>query len=161
LISSITAASSNQSIISDVNLSVSSVTSGTATLTYTPVTGANGVAIISVTVVDNGGTANGGVNTTIMTFEVQVVDCQKLTETNKAQFSLYPNPATDNVTVSLASDKGGIISVVDLQGRLVLEQTVAAGQQDVLVNLQSIAKGAYILKVNNGTYSSTAELIKE
>ena len=161
LISSITATSSNQSIISDVNLSVSPVANGTATLTYTPTTGTNGVAIISVKVKDNGGIANGGVDTTIMTFEVQVVPFIKITETNTAQFSLYPNPATDNVTVSLASDKGGIITVVDLQGRLVLEQTVAAGQQDVLVNLQSIAKGAYILKVNNGTYSSTSELIKE
>ena len=160
-ITSITAASSNQAIVASANLSVSAIVNGTATLSYTPTAGANGVTNISVTVVDNGGTEDGGVNTTVMTFEVQVSECIKIAETNSAKFSLYPNPATDNVTVTLASDKGGIITVVDLQGRLVLEQTVAAGQQEVLVNLQSIAKGAYILKVNNGTNSSTVELIKE
>jgi O-glycosyl hydrolase len=160
-ISSITATSSNQTIISNANISLTAVANGTSTLTYTPTTGAIGVAMISVRVLDNGGTANGGVDTTTMTFEVEVGPCTKLATTNTAKFSVFPNPTTGNVTVYLASDKGGIISVVDLQGKLVLNQTVAAGQTEVTLNLQSIDKGVYIIKVDNGVNSSTEKLIKD
>ena len=44
----------------------------TGTLTYTPVPNASGTATITVTVNDNGGTANGGVNTVTQTFTVTV-----------------------------------------------------------------------------------------
>ncbi|HEV3022143.1 MAG TPA: DUF4214 domain-containing protein, partial [Pirellulales bacterium] len=44
----------------------------TATLTYTPVAGAKGTATITVTVHDDGGTANGGVDTTTRSFTVHV-----------------------------------------------------------------------------------------
>ena len=44
----------------------------TGSLSYTPVAGQTGSALITVTVMDNGGTANGGVNTFSRSF-TQVV----------------------------------------------------------------------------------------
>ena len=46
--------------------------SSTGTVTYTPVAGQSGTAVITVTVTDNGGTANGGVNSVSQSFIVAV-----------------------------------------------------------------------------------------
>ena len=44
--------------------------STTGSLTFTPAANVSGVVTITVTVMDNGGTANGGVNTTTQTFNI-------------------------------------------------------------------------------------------
>src|SRR5439155_1001332 len=50
----------------------SSGSGGTQTLSYQPVANANGTVTITVTATDNGGTANGGVDTFSRTFTVTV-----------------------------------------------------------------------------------------
>jgi len=49
-----------------------SIDLGSGTLTYTPATGSNGNAIVTVTVSDNGGTDNGGVDHTTKTLTITV-----------------------------------------------------------------------------------------
>jgi hypothetical protein len=67
----ITAVSSNPALIPNPTVNYTSPnTSGT--LTYTPVANAFGTATITVTVKDDGGTANGGVDTLVRTFTVTV-----------------------------------------------------------------------------------------
>jgi hypothetical protein len=68
---SITATSSNPGLIPNPTVVYSSPGS-TGSLTFTPVAGQSGTATITVTVTDNGGTANGGVNTVTRTFTVTV-----------------------------------------------------------------------------------------
>ncbi len=67
----VTAESSNTALIPNPTVTYTSgETSGS--LKYTPVAKANGRATITVTVTDNGGSANGGINETTETFEVNV-----------------------------------------------------------------------------------------
>jgi sugar lactone lactonase YvrE len=67
----ITATSSNTSLIPNPTVSYTNP-STTGTLSYTPVTDAYGSAVITLTVTNSGGTANGGVNTFTETFTVNV-----------------------------------------------------------------------------------------
>ncbi|WP_406700929.1 Ig-like domain-containing protein [Singulisphaera sp. Ch08] len=67
----ITATSSNPGLISDPTVSYTSP-NATGSLSYTPVANVSGTATITVTVTDNGGTANGGLNTVTRTFTVTV-----------------------------------------------------------------------------------------
>ena len=62
------------------------LTSGT--LNYTPVPNASGTAIITVTVTDNGGTANGGKNTFTETFSITVLPVNQAPTLNP----ISPNP---------------------------------------------------------------------
>ncbi|MEX2558820.1 MAG: Ig-like domain-containing protein [Pirellulales bacterium] len=68
---SVTASSSNPALIPDPIVTYTSANT-TGTLAYTPAAGIGGTAIITVTVTDDGGTVNGGTNTTIDTFFVNV-----------------------------------------------------------------------------------------
>ncbi len=67
----ITATSSNPSLIPNPMVSYTNPNT-TGTLSYTPVTGAYGSAVITLTVMNSGGTTNGGVNTFTETFTVTV-----------------------------------------------------------------------------------------
>ncbi|HEV7224729.1 MAG TPA: DUF4214 domain-containing protein [Pirellulales bacterium] len=67
----ITAVSDNAALVPNPSVNYASPNS-TGSLTYTPVPGAQGTATITVTVKDDGGTANGGVDTTVRTFKVRV-----------------------------------------------------------------------------------------
>ncbi len=68
---SVMATSNNTGLIPNPTVTYTSA-NGTGTLQYTPVAGQSGSALITVTVMDNGGTANGGDDTTIETFTVNV-----------------------------------------------------------------------------------------
>jgi len=68
---SITATSSNTSLVSSVSVNYTSP-NAVGSLSYTPRANANGSTTITVTVKDNGGTANGGVDTLVRTFTVNV-----------------------------------------------------------------------------------------
>ncbi|SIO05878.1 Uncharacterized conserved protein [Singulisphaera sp. GP187] len=68
----ITATSSNPGLIADPTVSYTSP-NAIGSLSYTPAVNASGTATITVTVTDNGGTANGGINTFTRTFTVTVM----------------------------------------------------------------------------------------
>jgi Bacterial Ig domain len=67
----VTATSSNPALIPNPTVSYTSA-NATGSLAYTPVANQSGSAVISVTVQDDGGTANSGVDTTTRTFTVTV-----------------------------------------------------------------------------------------
>ncbi|MDB6110086.1 MAG: hypothetical protein JWR69_1836 [Pedosphaera sp.] len=67
----VTASSSNPAVVSNPTVNYTSP-GATGSLQFAPATNANGTAIITVVVTDNGGTANGGVNAVTNTFTVTV-----------------------------------------------------------------------------------------
>ena len=113
----ITAATSNNTglIVSPVVSYISPNTTGT--LTYTPLPNTSGTATIKVTVTDNGGVANGGINTTTQTFTVVVTPVNQAPTLNPIA---NPAPVAVNAgpqTVSLSGitagpgDQGQTVSI--------------------------------------------------
>ena len=83
----VSATSSNPTLIPTPSVMYSSP-AATGTLFFTPATNASGTATITVVVQDNGGTANGGQNTTTETFVVTVSPVNQPPTLN-----FIPNPA--------------------------------------------------------------------
>ena len=90
--------------------------STTGSLTYTPVANTNGTAMITVTVTDNGGTANGGINTFSQTFTVTVTPVNQPPTINAiAPVTILENSGTQ--TLNLAGitagpgDKGQTVTI--------------------------------------------------
>ena len=89
----ITAVSDNTALIPNPSVTYTSP-NATGSLTYTPVANASGSAVITVTVQDAGGTANGGVDTTVRTFTVAVTavaDTPGVTGATTAEDTQTPN----------------------------------------------------------------------
>ncbi len=70
--------------------------------------------------------------------------------------SIYPNPAKGYVTVELQKD--GIennLEVLDMTGKVVFAKSIAKKE---MINLTSLSKGIYIIRINN-QYQSSAQRI--
>jgi hypothetical protein len=131
----ITATSNNTGLIPNPTVNYTSP-NASGSLTFTPVANANGSALITVTVNDGGGTANGGVDNVVRTFTVTV------NAVNDAPVNTVPAAQTvpRNGTLTFSAANSNRISIAD----------VDAGSAAVLVTLTA----------NNGTLtlSSTAGL---
>ena len=76
---------------------------------------------------------------------------------SNASFSVYPNPATDFVTLSNAN--GAQVKVIDIMGRVVMQQTINSNSQQI--STKALENGVYMLQVTNNGNTTTQKLIKK
>jgi len=67
-----------------------------------------------------------------------------------SDFRLYPNPATNQVTLQLANGPEGILRIVNVQGRTVLTRNIEAGAQNLNVSIEDFNTGIYYLQLERG-----------
>lgn len=75
-----------------------------------------------------------------------------LEEHEKINFDVYPNPASENVTINLTGlEKGNLyeLEILDMTGRLHYSLSLEAYQK-LQLPLQDLEKGTYILKLDTG-----------
>lgn len=65
--------------------------------------------------------------------------------------NVYPNPATDFIIIDWITDKQDMlyISLFDMAGKKISEQSYAATQDKVSMNMSQLASAQYILEVRN------------
>ena len=82
--------------------------------------------------------------------------------TNTFEFTVYPNPATDKLTIdfpTITALRDLFISIYDIQGQLILFQQINKVKTEV--NICSLAKGIYVIKVYNEINTSISKFVKE
>ena len=79
---------------------------------------------------------------------------------NKNYISIYPNPVTDVLNISLPQNKKYSITVADITGRLLQQVTVTGNQKTFVLQTGSLSKGTYILHVVSDTEDISAKFIK-
>ena len=75
---------------------------------------------------------------------------------------IYPNPTKGQLSVEItgvSSDVDGQISLLNMNGKMILTQTVHSGLIDL--NLSNYNKGIYLLKIVLGEQATTWKIIKE
>jgi hypothetical protein len=83
-----------------------------------------------------------------VTFEV---DAFQSVKANELGLRIFPNPTTEVVTIDLQSIETSELNVYDINGNLILNQTVNSNQAKV--NLANQSAGKYIIKVNDIIYT--------
>ncbi len=82
----------------------------------------------------------------------------------KKPFSIYPNPATDKLTISLPETGDISLSVCDIQGRVILKQAISLGsvpnQGIELPLLRNCPMGMYVIHIIAGSNTYTGKFIK-
>ncbi len=137
----VTATSSNPALIPNPSVSYTSPNT-TGSISFMPLPDANGSVLITVTVKDNGGTANGGVDTFVRTFTVTV------NPVNDAPVNHVPGPQTAalNSTLVFSSATSNLIFISD----------VDAGSDPVQVTLQA-TDGTLTLNSTSGLSFSAGD----
>jgi hypothetical protein len=78
---------------------------------------------------------------------------------NKHFLNLYPNPASDKMTMRTDMTGHSVISVYNLQGQLLLQQQVQQGKTDI--DIRELAKGVYIVRLTGNAGAEAGRFIKE
>lgn len=108
IISSITASSSDQSVISDDDIKINYTSpSPTGTLAISPIANASGEAIITVTLTDDGTVLNNGKNKTTTFFKVTIVPNAPPTINEVADLNLFANSTEQLVQLTGIADGDG------------------------------------------------------
>ena len=68
-------------------------------------------------------------------------------ETRQSQLSVYPNPATDYITVSFPNMKNGKLCVYNIVGEQILSRELAS--ETSKINVSGLAKGIYMVRVTD------------
>ena len=120
----------------------------------------NGTATIEVTVQDDGGTSNGGVNTTTRAFDVTLDLPTGLGEHGSGRVQIYPVPAGNMISVS--TNSGFIFdsyAILDLSGTVLLNKKIT-GDRIAHIPIQELVPGTYLLKLDSGKGSMIQSFIK-
>ncbi|HAW21427.1 MAG TPA: hypothetical protein DCX14_14690 [Flavobacteriales bacterium] len=148
--------SSNTTYLWDFGYNGQTASTANATANY-PWSDPNNPTTYTVTL-----TIDNGCGTDVTTMEV-TPDPLGIGAIAEGSFGLYPNPAADNVNFVLANEASakGTIEVMDVAGRVLSSQTIAAGQTTGEVNVSDLTAGSYIVKISVDGASSVNALIKQ
>jgi hypothetical protein len=87
-------------------------------------------------------------NTTLATTNVSAIS-----------FSMYPNPAKDQLHISLLENENGTVTIIDITGKTVMQVNIST-QHDV-INLSSLSRGIYFVNVQTAAGNTVKKLVKE
>lgn len=74
--------------------------------------------------------------------------------------SIFPNPATDNITITNYAKKyNGIIAIYDIQGEMLIQQPLQ--EERTRIDISSLTKGMYFIKLMNGKSILSGKFIKD
>ncbi|MGV3611284.1 MAG: T9SS type A sorting domain-containing protein [Fluviicola sp.] len=81
-----------------------------------------------------------------------------LDEISAVEATLYPNPATNNVTIEL-TDKNAVaeLTVVDLFGKVVYTSTINGS---TTIDVNELTSGVYMVRLNNNGQTSSTRFVK-
>lgn len=83
-------------------------------------------------------------------------------ESGIGTLGVYPNPASEKVTISLPDSKSGyVLALFDLNGNHVLSRNITGGEAEYVLDLKSLASGSYILSLFNDSNVYTGKVIKK
>jgi hypothetical protein len=148
----ITATSNNPSLIPSPLAVTYTSANANGSISFTPVADQNGFATITVTLKDDGGTANGGVDTVVRTFVIQV------NPVNDAPVNHVPGPQTviENSTLVFASGNNNPISISDVDASSSQVKVTLTATNGVLT-LPNV--GSTIFTVGDGTADPTMTFV--
>ena len=76
---------------------------------------------------------------------------QLQTSSKALSFDIFPNPATEKITVSYPSGTNGSITLYTAQGKLVKQMILSSNASQVSIALDGLAKGVYYLNWQSGS----------
>ena len=82
--------------------------------------------------------------------EIEVGSSSKIASTSTTELlglSVYPNPASDEVTVNLADHSNAVVTLTDINGKLILTQEALGG--NTVLNIRDLTNGIYVLQLSS------------
>lgn len=111
---------------------------------------------VSLTVSD--GVSN---NTFALDDFILVEACVGTEEFSTPSIRIFPNPATDLITIETSAITGqkAVVTITDLNGRIVLSKTILAGLKQIQIPMSDLASGCYCITLTDVKSRTSSKLI--
>jgi hypothetical protein len=91
---------------------------------------------------------------------IEVDEVDGILELELMSFSLFPNPANENVVIKLYnSDHDAMLLISDVRGRVLFEQYLEVGQLSINVSVVDLASGVYSVRLHSDNGVGVKQLI--
>jgi hypothetical protein len=92
-------------------------------------------------------------------FNLAVTNALSLNTFSKDDFVVYPNPATDFITILLpVGQDRAMVSIYSISGQKVLDKEITV--QSASISLKTLSKGMYLYKVESNSFFNSGKIIK-
>jgi len=134
--------------------------SHTFTFNWTaPVTGTGPITFYAAGNSANGNNENTGDNIYNANIQVTEAPGAGLTESVVDHFNLYPNPATESVTVNVPQTLvDSQVRILDVTGKTVFNRQLTT--ENMSVDVSTLTHGLYVVEIQKGGKSYTTRLVK-
>jgi hypothetical protein len=68
------------------------------------------------------------------------------------EFSIYPNPASDKITLSVPSDEEAVLQIMNTMGQIIIEQKITTQAE---IDVSAFHAGVYIARWSDGENKGT------
>ncbi len=86
-------------------------------------------------------------------------DVTSVDDYSKPQISVYPIPTKDVLHVKWSSSiQNGVVSIIDLQGRMVKNEQISNSSNNLELNLSDLPNGIYILEINSSNFKHNQKI---
>ncbi len=93
-------------------------------------------------------------------FEKQIVSATGIPTTSKSNYTIWPNPASNELNINLTGNESGI-SIFDIAGRLVFSQILDKVSGNTSISLVELKAGVYFLKIQSPDHTATIRFIHQ
>lgn len=90
---------------------------------------------------------------------VKVDDCTGIKEINASSISVYPNPASDYLTIKSAENIVAV-QVLDMLGKVVISDSEEK-RNNIQLNVEDLPAGFYFVKINTAAAQKLVKIVKE
>lgn len=96
----------------------------------------------------------------VWTADLGIVNIQPVQQ-QEAQLQVYPNPASDNITISFSAEENPVLKIFSMEGKLVLLEVLQAGSgnDEFTVDISGLHVGNYIVQVQAGSKVAVSKLL--
>jgi Secretion system C-terminal sorting domain len=96
-------------------------------------------------------------NATVMKFDSVFVGVNTL---KNSRLSIYPNPATDKITVEISREtEGSKLFIVNVEGQVQLEQKIT--QSKTQIDISTLPSGVYFVRLTNEKTVEVGKIVKK
>ena len=135
-----------------VNGSISNYSNSSLCFTYTPNNGFTGNDQLGVIVCDGNG---GSDEATIIISMITNVNSAKKQE----NISVFPNPFTDKIVINNDNNSTYSCTIIGINGKKLIYEDNLTGKS--VINLKSLQKGVYMIKIDDGNSIKTTTIVKK
>jgi len=132
--------------------------SSSGLIRFTP-SGNTGTSTVTLTVSDFGGTANGGIDTKVVTFNITFIEPTSLNEMEQRNVKLYPNPTKEYVHLNVPKDIYTDYTVYNMIGSAVLQGNINSFENTLTINIGGLSKGLHLIKLTGSSRSYSLPFI--